>query len=271
MTTPGTDDDLRLLLRSPALMLEPTPTLTEDVRRQARRRRARNRTAAGAATAALVVVGVLVGPGVKTAVDELREGRNQPAGVRADPRFPAATTDVVTLQRINGAEVLTWFEGSRWCTATSRVTQKDTCLGPVDADNEGFSWVLPTGSPSLTVDDQHVVAGIVPSGASRVVVHMSDGREFEGVIATGSRFPASVWSTLVADNVGSVQYYAAFDRLGREVARQPGLAAYRRRGDIRATEGWARRNRSMACRTRRDSGALKSSRLSRSLPGLACR
>ncbi|MBK5306334.1 MAG: hypothetical protein JJD92_06565 [Frankiaceae bacterium] len=214
------DDDLRVLLRSPALALEPPSGLSADVRRRARRHRARTRVAAGGTTAALVVVGVLVLPSVRTAVDDLREGRNQPAGIRTDPRFPAATTDVVTLQRINGAEILTWFEGSRWCTVTSRVTQKESCVGPVDSAHRGFSWVQAAGSPSLTVDDQHVVAGIVPPDASRVIVHMRDGREFEAVIATGNRFPAPVWSTLVDDSTGVVSHYAAFDRLGKEIARR---------------------------------------------------
>jgi hypothetical protein len=214
------DDDLRVLLRSPALALEPSPTLSDDVRRKARRHRARNRAAGGGATAALVVVGVLLGPGLAGSLTDLNERRNQPAGITADPRFPAATTDVVTLQIINLASVVTWFEGADWCTTTTRVTRRKTCLGAVDPAHQGFSWIVPAGSVSVTVDDRHVVAGIVPPGATRVVVHLTDGREVESVIVTGNRFPAPVWSALVDDSSGSVEYYAAFDRLGKELARK---------------------------------------------------
>lgn len=221
MSPANLDDDLRVLLHSPALALEPPQTLTDAIRRTARRHRARARVAAGVATAGLVVIGVLVGPGLAGSIGELRESRNQPAAIEPDPRAPAATTDVVTMQRINGAEILTWFEGSRWCTATTRVTARDSCQGPVDPEHVGFSWVLPAGSASVTVDSQHVVAGIVPPGASRVIVHMTDGREFEGVITTGTRFPTKVWSTYLLGEPGTVEYYAAFDRLGAEIARQP--------------------------------------------------
>ncbi len=214
------DDDLRLLLRSPALTLEPPETLAADVRRGARRQRLRARAGAGALAGALVAIGVLAGPDLAGSVDGLRNHPNQSAGVRPDPRAPAATTEVVTLQTINGAQVLTWFEGADWCTATTRITRQKTCLGAVDPQHRGFSWLVPSRSPSVTVDNEHVVAGIVPPGASRVGVHMSDGREFEGEIVVGSRFPVPVWSTRVDDSHGRVAYYVAYDLAGREIARK---------------------------------------------------
>ena len=159
---------------------------------------------------------------MKSSIDSLHNARNQPGAITRDPRYPAATTEVVTLQRINGAEINTWFEGSDWCTATTRVNRQKTCLGAVNPAHVGFSWIVPARSPSVTVDDQHVVAGIVPPGATRVVVHMTDGREFDGVIVDGTRFPTQVWSTLlVDDSVGAVQYYAAYDNNGQEIARKP--------------------------------------------------
>jgi hypothetical protein len=221
MSSPSRDDDLRVLLRSPALTLEPRATLPDDVRRQARHHRLRVRAGGSGAAAVLVAVGVLLGPGLASSVDDLRSRTSQANAFKPDPRFPQATSAVLTMREINGANLLTWFEGSRWCTSTTRHTNQNTCLGPVAAAHRGFSWVLPAGSPSLTVDNQHVVAGIVPPDASRVVVHMKDGREFEGVFVDDSRFPRPVWSTLIDDSHGTVAYYAAFDPTGKEIARKP--------------------------------------------------
>jgi hypothetical protein len=216
-----TDDDVRVLLRSPALTLEPPTALPAAVRRQARRHRVRTR-ATGAGVAAAVVAGaLLLGPGLKGSFDELRGGDGQTADVKADPRAPAATTEVVTLQQINGAEILTWFEGSQWCTVTTRQTHRESCQGPVNPAHEGFSWILASGSPSLTVDREHVVAGLVPPGASRVGVHMKDGREYSAVVSDGAQFPQPVWSVRVDDSAYPVDYYVAYDSAGQEIARKP--------------------------------------------------
>ena len=214
------DSDLRVLLQSPALTLEPPATLPEVVRRNARRHRLRTRVAGAGTALALVVGGVLLGPGLKTSLEERRSDRSQSAGFAVDPRFPAATTEVVPLLRINNADVVTWFEGARWCTATTRQTTKDACLGPVNPDHQGFSWILPSGSPSLTVDAEHVVAGVVPPGATRIAVHMKDGREYPAAIADSARFPVQVWSTRVDDSAYPVEYYVAYDSAGQEIARQ---------------------------------------------------
>jgi hypothetical protein len=51
---------------------------------------------------------------------------------------------------------------------------------------------------------------------------MSDGREFESDFADGARFPVKVWSALLVDDAQTpVQYYAAFDSTGTEIARKP--------------------------------------------------
>lgn len=215
------DDDLRLLLHSPALSLEPPARLADAVRAGARRRRMRTTVGGTLAAVAVVCVGILLGPGVKDSVDGLLTRSEQSAGGRVDPRAPAATSDVVTLQTINAAEVLTWFEGSAWCTRTTRLTRQQTCLGPVDAEHRGFSWVLPARSPSLTVDDQHLVAGVVPPDATRVIVHMKDGREYGGEIHDSRGFVRPVWSVLVDDSSQPVEYYAALDSAGREIGRKP--------------------------------------------------
>jgi hypothetical protein len=216
------DDDLRLLLHSPALTLDPPTGLTDVVRRNARRHRLRSRALSGTAAAALVVVGVLLAPTVRGSLDNLRTNADRAGALKPDARAPHATTEVVTMRTLNGAEVLTWFEGSNWCTTSTRHTRQVTCLGPTDPQHQGFSWIAPARSASVTVDDQHVVAGIVPPGATRVVVHMSDGREFEGDFVDGARFPVKVWSALLVDDAhATVQYYAAFNSTGMQIAQRP--------------------------------------------------
>src|SRR5689334_1961342 len=170
---PSVDDDLRVLLHSPALTLEPPVTLPDQVRRRARRHRARTRATGAGVAVAVVAAALLLGPAVKGSIDDLRTRSDRASAPKTDPRAPQATTDVVTLRIVNSAEILTWFEGSQWCTKTTRVTAQRTCLGPVDPAHQGFSWVLPVHSPSVTVDDQYYVAGIAPPGATRIAVHMS--------------------------------------------------------------------------------------------------
>jgi hypothetical protein len=221
MSVPHLDDDLRVLLHSPALTLEPPDTLSDDVRRRARRHRAGTRIAAGGVTTALVVAGILVGPSLRGSVEDLRTHHGQPAGIKPDPRFPTATSDVVTLHSINKASVLTWWQGSDWCTVTTRVTHGFACFGPVNPAHQGFSRVLPSGSASITVDREHVVAGLVPPGAARIGVHMKDGREYEATIVSGTGFLVPVWSVRVDDSAFPVEYYVAYDGTGREFARQP--------------------------------------------------
>jgi hypothetical protein len=215
------DDDLRLLMRSPALTLEPPAGLPDVVRRRARRHRRRVRTTSSLVLGVLVGLGILLGPGAVDSARSLKSSPDQTAGKQVDRRAPQATTEVVTMRTINGAQLLTWFEGTDWCTATTRVTRQKTCLGAVDPEHQGFSWIVPSRSPSVTVDDQHVVAGITPRNADRVIVHMKDGREFEAAIVDGRGFPLPVWSALLVDDTqGPVEYYAAYDQTGREIARK---------------------------------------------------
>lgn len=217
-----TDDDLALLLQSPALTLEPPAALAGEVRRRARRQQLRMRATSGVVAIAVVAGGLLVGPAIADSVRHYGDRATQSAGTQTDPRFPGATTEIVTLRSINGASILTWFEGADWCTATTRVNRQKTCLGPVNPEHQGFSWVVPARSPSVTVDDQHVVAGIVPPNATRVIVHIDDGRMFDGTIFDGAGFPRPVWAALLFDDGhGAVDYYAAYDSLGREIARKP--------------------------------------------------
>jgi hypothetical protein len=172
------------------------------------------------AAAAAVAAVLLVGPAVIDSVDGLRNDPGQSAGLQPDRRAPAATSDVVTLQTINGADILTWYERSDWCTVTTRVHHNKACLGPVDARHQGFGWVLAPRSPSLTVDTSHVVAGVLPPGAVRVVVHMKNGHEYDAAVVRGAGFVLPVWSVLVDDRRTTVDYYAALDGNGIEIDRK---------------------------------------------------
>ena len=130
----STDDDVRLLLRSPALALDPPAGLPDVVRRRARRHRQRVRLVGGCAAIVVVGLGLLVGPAVVDSARSLQNRPDQSAGKTHDPRAPDATSDVVTMRTINGASLLTWFEGSDWCTKTTRVTRQRTCLGDFAAE-----------------------------------------------------------------------------------------------------------------------------------------
>jgi hypothetical protein len=222
MSAPHLDDDLRVLLHSPALTLEPPETLSNDVRRKARRHRLRTRAVGGAAAVVLLAGGVLVGPQLASSLGDLKTRNTDASAPKPDPRAPHATSDVVTLRIVNKAEILTWFEGAKWCTQTTRIKAQSACSGPADPKHQGFSWVVPVRSPSVTVDNQYYVAGIAPPGATRIVVHMSDGREFDTEIVSGAGFVMPVWSSVAINlSYGHVAYYAAYDATGREFARQP--------------------------------------------------
>ena len=213
------DEDLRTLLHSPALTLQPAPGLADTVRGRARRVTRRRRAAGALASVVLVAGGVAFGPTVADGLDDLRNREDETPGFARDPRFPDATSDVVVMKTIRGAQLLTWYEGNEWCTVTTRVTQARTCVKPVDPDAAGIPRYLGAGSPSLTVDDREVIAGVVGTGVSRVRVHLVDGRAYEGDIVEGRGFVRPVWCAVVAGPSSPVAYIAGYDQLGREVAR----------------------------------------------------
>ena len=215
------DSDLRTLLRSPALALDPAPGLTDLVRGRARRTTRRRRGAFAAAGLASVAGALLLGPAVVDAVEELTNRPNPVAGVSPDPRFPSATSDVVTMRLLNGAQLVTWYEGSTWCTAVTRVTITRSCTGPVNARAKGLPGYLGPASKSLAVDRNRVVAGLVGEGIVRVKVVLEDGPEFEAQIVEGRGFARPVWSALLVGNPSPVKEIAGFGSDGREVVRVP--------------------------------------------------
>ena len=213
------EDDLRLLLHSPALGLEPEPGLADRVRGRARRVRRRRALVSTATAVALLAVGALLAPSVAGGIDGLRNRADQQAGPKRDPHYPDATSDVVTMRLLNGAKIVTWFEGSQWCTRTSRVTSTKLCLGPIKADARGLPKHLNPGTASLDVDGLPVVAGIAGVDVTQVTAHMKDGRDFDTDVVQGKGFVRPVWSAWLRGDPGTVAYYVGYDALGHEVAR----------------------------------------------------
>jgi hypothetical protein len=213
------EEDLRLLLHSPALTLQPEPGLADTVRGRARRVTRRRRLTGALATVALVAGGLAFGPAVADGLDGLRNRESDSPGFARDARFPNATSDVVVMKTLRGAQLLTWYERSQWCTVTTRVTRKSTCVGPVSATATGIPSFLGAGSPSLTVDNREVIAGVVGTGVARVKVHLVDGRVYEGDIVEGRGFVRPVWCAVVEGPASPVTFIAAYDQTGREIAR----------------------------------------------------
>ena len=214
------EEDLRLLLHSPALTLQPTPGLADTVRGRARRVTRRRRLTGALASVLLVAGGLAFGPAVADSLDSLRnrDDDSSPSFAK-DARFPEATSDVVVMKTLRGAQLLTWYERSQWCTVTTRVTRRSTCVGPVSPTATGIPSFLGAGSPSLTVDNREVIAGVLGTGVSRVKVHLVDGRVYEGDVVEGRGFVLPVWCAVVEGPSSPVAFIAAYDVTGREIAR----------------------------------------------------
>ena len=221
MTGPD-DRDLRLLLRSPALDLEPPPGLADAARAGARRARRLRRSAAALATVAVVGLGVAVAPAASTWLEELQGRSDDAPTFTQDKAFPDATSDIVTMRTVGGAQVVTWYEGDRWCTAPSRAGGERACAGPVRATDLGLPRYLDPDAPSMRISRWSMASGLAGSDVARVRLHMVDGREFESEVHEGRGFVLRAWSALITGPVGDVAYVAGYDALGREVARRAG-------------------------------------------------
>lgn len=206
------DPDVSLLLRSPALALEPPADLVEGVRRRARRVRRRQQ----AAGAALVVAAVAVGGALLPPLLDRGTGAD-PAGTGVDPRAPDASSAVVELRLLHGASLITWWEGRLWCTNVLRVTTDRSCVGPV-SDGPGLTRV----KPALTVDDRVVAAGTVGADVAQVRVELVAGTPLVAeLVDGGGTFRQRVWSVELPKRA-EVSAFVAYDAAGAEVARRPG-------------------------------------------------
>lgn len=182
---------LGTMLQSPALALEPPVDLAASVRTRAGRVRRRRRAAALASVVLAVV-------GVATATSTLRGGSDgltvaSPAQQLAR-QFPDATTPFVALTDLNGGTILTWFQGPQWCTASVRTGPPNvTCAGSLPAVVRPFAYVRGRSTESLTVDEDHVVAGLLGDGVAEVDVERADGTRSAATTVRGERFGRPVW------------------------------------------------------------------------------
>ena len=132
-----------------------------------------------------------------------------------DPRFPDATTEVVTLAP---AGIFTYFRGVQWCTVARRLSDSSTCspsgVGPT------LSSVRGPGTTSLSIDRIRLAAGLAGAGVAKVELTLSDGSHLLAVLTDGS-FPQPVWSASVPPG-RAVKRYIAYDANGLVLASRPG-------------------------------------------------
>lgn len=147
--------DLRELMQSPSLALEPAPALDTVVRREARALLRRRRSAAAALSVVGLVGAAAVVPGL-VAPDRVVQG---PAGMPTeDYGIEGATSEVVLLEELNGAKVVAWYQGNTLCVATIRVKRPFTCAPAVDpATTNPFPYVFPL--EVTRVDDRRLLVG----------------------------------------------------------------------------------------------------------------
>ena len=215
------DAELAALLRSPAFSLAPPPGLVEGVQHGARR--VRRRRAAGTAmlSLALVAGAVTVGPQLVASLTGDNGESGQVARLAADSRFPNATTPVLLLAELNGGEVLTWFEGTRWCTASARAGINSACSRNVGAQVPPFAFLRVPSTESLTVDNDSLAAGVLGSEVAAVQVRLSDGSTAPARVAQPQGFPRPVWWLAIPRGI-TVERYTALDAAGEPIADRKG-------------------------------------------------
>lgn len=211
--------DLRELMQSPTLALEPLPTLDTVVRREARALRRRRRSVAAALSLVGFAGGVAVLPGL-LAPDRVMQ---VPGGMPTeDYGIRGATSDVVLLEEINGAKVVAWYEGRELCIATIRVKRGRTCAPAVDpATTNAFPHVFPL--EVTRVDDRRLLVGQHLGDVDRagVTVRVDLDRQ-PGLVATGVSgrgFPLPVFYVELPKGAVPTEV-RGLDQDGRTVARR---------------------------------------------------
>lgn len=221
--------DLSDLMRSPELALEPSPGLARDVRRSAAALRRRRRAAAGAGAVTSLVLalgGAVVVPGL---VSEDRLAPSEPATVAG------ATTPVIVLGDLNGAEAVTYWKGRSWCYGVSRVTTTHGCTNGIRGGDD-FPAVAGPAESALRVDDgqaseRQLVAGLLGDRVATVEVLLVDEKApatgqpdvTRSLAATQRRvdFPRGVWWFEVPRGL-RVTGYIAYDVAGARLTSRTG-------------------------------------------------
>lgn len=208
------DEELSSLLRSPALSLDPSPDLVASVRQGARRARRRRATGVAALSAVALGVAGLLGPSLLAGGEAPRE---RVAVSTADPRFPRATSAVATLAELNGGEVVTFFAGASWCTASVRASFNESCVGFLGNRVGPFAYSTVPGQASVRVDRDYLVAGVLGTAVAEVVVVLSDGTELPARTTSPEGFPRPVWWVQVPSGARA-EGATAYDAAGQQVA-----------------------------------------------------
>ena len=173
--------DLRDAMRSPDLALDPPPALAASVRRKARGLRRRRQV--GAAVIALA----LVGGGAALVPALLPE--DEVATFASDPEtygVPDATSEVVLLERVNGAALVVYFQGADACVSAVRVTRPRECQGPVRA---ATTAAFPTVFNVVTVDGRRFLVGTTTlRGEQELLLDVADGEPLVVTTTSGRGF-----------------------------------------------------------------------------------
>ena len=181
--------DLSDRLRSPDLALEPGAGLADVVRRRAGRVRRRRRVAGSALGVAAVVGALGLVPGlVGTSGDAPLATADRSYGVRT------ATSEVVLLERVNGADVVAFFQDDLPCVSAIRVRKSQTCAENVSSLSvETFPALFDVGAKALRVDDVQLFGGLVQAGVPTVRIELAEGPSVEAQTRSGAGFPFPVF------------------------------------------------------------------------------
>jgi hypothetical protein len=205
--------DLREAMRSPDLALEPPAALATSVRRQARALRRRRQL--GAAALALAVVGgaAAVAPALLPE-DDTTTFAVPPAETYG---VPDATSDVVLLERVNGAALVAYFQGSDACVSAVRVTRPRECKGPVRASTTA---AFPTVFNVVAVDDRRFLVGTTTlRGGEELLLDVTEGEPLVVTASSGLGFVVPFFHVELPRGAEPVRLRAV-DRAGAEVARR---------------------------------------------------
>lgn len=175
--------DLSARLRSPDLALEPDAGLGASVRRRAARIRRRRRATGSVLGVAAVVGAAGLVPGLSGGSREVPLATDRSYGVTT------ATSEVVLLERVNGADVVAFFQGDLPCASAIRVRRSQTCAENVSPGSvTAFPALFDAGAKALRVDDVQLFGGLVQESVPQVRLELAEGPPVEAVTRRGDGF-----------------------------------------------------------------------------------
>ncbi len=204
--------DLSAAMQSSALDLEPRPDLADVVRGRARGVR-RRRAAAGSLLGVAAVAGaVLLVPDRPTPSTLVGQGTDH--GIRG------ATSEVVVLDQLNGADVVGYYVDDQPCVAAIRIKNQQHCgPGVSAASTSAFPLVFPPDDGALRVDARQLVAGVAGSSVTTVRLVLDRGRPLVAATSPGRGFALPFFSVEVP--AGAVPTAVeGLDAVGAVVGRQ---------------------------------------------------